>query len=191
MYAGLICAGAACTGLLGACAATPALTGDALPAGVLTALDAGQTQEASELLRGASPQDRERAYPALYGEARSRFEAADYSDASRVLRLLVDGYPEAAAVREAYLYSLFLERDGQTEPRAELTRELEEGLASFAEAGGAAPHWIHLVEAQTAIDQDRATVARAAFQRFRSGWNGQPATLQPYVDDLDRYLASH
>jgi len=177
--------------LLSACASTSSLTGDAVPAGVLTALDDGRADEAATILRNASPEDRERAYPALFTAARERYEGGAYADSLDVLRLLVTEYPEAGAVQEAYVYGLFLERAGQKKPDPDLVEELEEGVAELSASSVRVPHWVALVEAQTAIDQGQTAEASVAFQRFRSAWDGQPAALQPYVDDLGRYLASH
>jgi hypothetical protein len=41
------------------------------------------------------------------------------------------------------------------------------------------------------IDRGDLAGARAAFERFVLRWNGQPEALAVYVEDVDRYLASH
>ena len=44
---------------------------------------------------------------------------------------------------------------------------------------------------QDPIDQNNLTAARAALARFKSRWDGNPAALQDYAEELERYLSSH
>jgi hypothetical protein len=177
--------------LLGACASTPKLTGNALPTGVLAALDFGDAESAQRLLENASSEDKEHAYPVLFGAAREHYEAGEYSKSVGVLRVLKNVYPDGAAVREAYAYGLFLERATLEEPTPEMIEELEESVEAIAALGVRPPTWVHLIEAQTAIDRGRTDAALAALETFHTHWDGQPAALQLYVADLERYIASH
>ena len=54
--------------------------------------------------------DREVAYNVLYEQAGGLHAQRDYDSSARILRFLVDQYPDARAPKEALLYTLLLQR---------------------------------------------------------------------------------
>ena len=178
--------------LLGACASTSVGTPEEVADQVLADLDAGRVERAEERFApiAADPAAREKAYPVLYDHAKLRYESGSYAAAADVLGFLAAHYPDATAVREARVYALFLERASLSLPDPDLHAELEAALLDARETSTPAP-WLDLVEAQHAIDAEDLPTAREAFGRFRSRWNGTPAELGVYVDDLGYFLASH
>ncbi len=159
---------------------------------IISDLDAGQDSAAQEAFDRFADDDqfRETLYPVLFGEARSRYLDGDYEGAARVLRFTADRYPKAVAVREALLYSLFLLRADLAQPDSSLSHEMDTILAALDELGGDAAPWADLVATQNAIDLGQLEAAKAPYERFRAAWDGQPADLEPYVEDLGRYLQS-
>jgi hypothetical protein len=157
---------------------------------MVAALDAGDEEAAAELFDATSDGARERLYPLLYEEARTRYAGGMSAEAARVLRFMAPRYPRARAVREALVYALFLERARAPEAPPELVAELD-ALVGELRAAGEPPLWIALVEAQLAIDRGEPLAALEALAAFQSGWDGQPEELAVYVDDLERYLSAH
>lgn len=174
--------------ILAGCASSPSGPPEEVAPRIVTALDAGDEEEASELFEGAPS---ELLYPLLYEEARGRHGSGDGAGAARVLRFMATRYPRARAVREALVYSLFLERAAAEPPTPELLAELETRVAELRAEGGEPPVWIALVEAQLAVDRGRPNAAIEALATFHSGWDGRPEELAVYVDDLERYVATH
>jgi len=166
---------------------------DELAADIVAALDAGQRAHADALFASAAGSEahRERVYPVVFGAARQRFEAGEPAAASAQLDFLTDAYPEARSARVALLYSLFLQRTEQAEAEPTLVLALGEAVADVREASSTPPAWVDLVEAQQAIDGGELDRARRSYDRFVAGWNGTPAPLTIYVEDVGRYLATH
>lgn len=179
--------------LLAACAGTPSGPPEMVAEGILADLDAGRPQAAAERFRAAAADAdvRQRIYPMLYGDARRRYESGDYASAGLCLEFLAEHYPDAAAVREALVYALFLERSRLPAADPELVERIGRALTAVHERSVDPPAWLDLVAAQNALDQARPEQARVALARFHAGWDGHPAGLQTYIEDLDRYLASH
>jgi hypothetical protein len=179
--------------LAAGCAAAPAGPPDQVAARIVVDLDRGESDDARELWKGvaARPEHRERIYPILYQAARERYSRGDVAGSSRILRFMEPRYPDALAVRQALLYSLFVERALMEAPDPKLVAAIEEGLADVREGSAQLPAWVDLVATQTAIDQNRLSEARESFGRFRSQWQGEPQELALYVEDLERYLTSH
>jgi thioredoxin-like negative regulator of GroEL len=176
--------------LLAGCNSTPSGPPEELAPRIVTALDAGEDEEAAELFDAASAGDEERLYPLLYQAARGRYERGDGAGASRVLRFMAPRYPKARAIREAEVYALFLERAQAESATPELVAELE-ALVGEVRKAGEPPLWIALVEAQLAIDRDEESRALESLASFQAGWDGRPEELAVYVDDLERYMSTH
>lgn len=172
---------------LAGCALTSVAPEEAGPR-IVTALDEGKVSEAASVFGDTA--ERERLYPVLYQAAETRFEEGRYAQASEVLRFMKERYPDARSVREALLYSLFLER---AEGGGLEEEELEEmaALASELENAPGAEPWVRLASVQVAVDRGRPEEAREALTGFVDSWDGQPASLLPYVEDLERWIQSH
>jgi hypothetical protein len=178
---------------LAGCATVPSGPPEEVAPRIVAALDEADEDEAEELFDRAGGRDaRERLYPLLYSEAEQRYERGESAGAARVLRFMAPRYERARAVREALVYSLFLERARAEEPPPpELLVELETQLGALRAAGGELPHWVALVEAQLAVDRGQAVAALEALERFHASWDGEPEMLGVYVDDLERHLSAH
>ncbi len=176
------------------CAATGGSAGppDQVATEIVRALDEGRTDEAHDLFDDASGSEamRQQLYPLLYEAAQDRYVRGDATGSTELLRFLSKEYPSAQAVQRALLSSLFLLRGEQDSPTPELTARLEKSLKAVR-AQSRPPVWTDLVETQLLIDQGRLTEALASFERFAGAWDGQPEAIAIYVDDIERYLASH
>ena len=133
---------------------------------------------------------RQRIYPVLYDTARERYAGGNAASAIPLLRFLTGHYPRSVAAPEALLYALFLQRSRGEQASPELTAEIDSVLATLRERRDHQPVWVSLVETQQSIDRGEVDVARSTFQQFESQWNGEPAELAIYVDDLQRFLKS-
>lgn len=178
--------------LAGSCAVAPPGTPDQVASDLLADVDAGRAGQARSSFQRATASgvDAERLYPILHGEAQARYEAGEHAGAARLLRFLTAVYPDAVGARQGLVYALFMERAGRPQADPEIAAELERELALLAGAPAAEP-WLDLVATQNAIDQDRVDEARGHFDSFLAAWDGEPQELFVYVEDLDRYLASH
>lgn len=158
--------------------------------GIVAALAEGDTERAAYMYDRIErdPEYREQIYPTLFDAARDRYIGNDFEGAADVLRFMLPRYPQAMAVKEAMAYSLFLQR--ASTGRADGARELEELLESLGNRPIGSSPWIALVETQVAIDRGDDAAALDGFDRFLAHWNGGPAELAVYVDDLGRYLTS-
>lgn len=178
--------------LVPACASLPTASPEELGASVVAALDRDDRGRADALFDDVEDDAayRERVYPIVYAAARERFESGDAAAAARQLRFLADAYPDASQSRLALAYALFLQRAQTPAPSAELTAELA-GAVRAVRADGAGGGWVDLIDAQRAIDADELDAARGAYDRFLASWDGSPAHMAVYVEDVGRYLASH
>ena len=179
---------------LAACASAPPAPPEELANQLVTTLDEGRTKDARELFERVEDdaEYRDKIYPVLYGAARDRYQSGNSAGASTLLAFLHEGYPEAAAVREALLYSLFLQRASSEKPDPELMADIEQLVAEMRSTEGTLPVWIDLVEAQQGIDRGDSASAREAYARFLSAWDHRPSdpVLAVYVDDIGRWLGS-
>lgn len=160
---------------------------------VLTALEEGRPGEADQIY-GTFTQSRtneELLYPVLYDAARGRFESGEPARAAQVLELLVDRHPTAAGSREALVYALFLERAEQGVATPDQTARLAEAIAGLRGTSPQLVPWVDLAETQLRIDEGRLGEARDSFARFLGAWEGEPAGLLTYAEDLNRYLQTH
>jgi len=160
---------------------------------VASLLVAGDTTRAEEQFRGiGDASDRARAYPVLYDRARAMWEQGDHASCIRINRFLVAHYPDRVSAREALLYALFLDRARTGKATDGVTRREMAALGTaIRTAEKAPPIWVDLALAQVAIDGGDNRVARASMTRFRSLWNGRPASLGDYARELDRWLKTH
>ena len=168
---------------------TPEQAGQA----ILVALAEGRDADAARIhdAIASDPHDREHLYPVLYESARGRYEAGEPESAARVLEFLVERHPAAVASREALVYALFLQRAELEVPDPTLNQRLEAAIDGLRASSPATPAWLELVETQLAIDAGRLDAARTSYDTFLGRWDGEPAALLVYVEDLGRYLASH
>lgn len=180
-------------GLLASCVSTPSGPPEEVAPRIVAALEAGQKAEAEELFEAcASDGDAsELLYPLLYEEARVRYQKGESGPSARILGFMSGRYPRALAVREGLVYALFLERARSAVPAPELVQELDAAVTELRKAASVPPPWLDLVEAQLAIDRGETAAAREAFASFEKGWDGGPAELTVYVEDIDRYLDSN
>ena len=179
---------------LGACASTGSRSGspDQVAAEILSAVDERRMADASDLFANVSDSedDRQQLYPLLYEAAQERYVRGDAAGSTALLTFMSEEYPNAEAVQRALLYSLFLQRAQVSTASADLTDRMEASLGAVRSQAGV-PAWVDLVETQLLIDQGRLSQALNTFERFTRSWTGQPAAIAIYVDDIERYLASH
>ena len=159
---------------------------------IVAAFDAGDTAKASELFASidGNAEYLDKIYPVLFDAAGQRFGRGDGAGAVDILAEMARYYPGATAVREALAYALFLERGARETADPERVELLGTTLDDMRSAGSTSP-WMDLIETQLRIDQGDLAASRAAFDRFLQGWDGNPDDMWIYVEDLDRYLASH
>lgn len=159
---------------------------------IVAAFDAGDTAKASELFASidGNAEYLDKVYPVLFDAAGSRFARGDGAGAVDILSEMALYYPSATSVREALAYALFLERGARETADPERVELLDTTLSGMR-AGGSTSAWLDLIETQLRIDQNDLGAARIAFDRFLQGWDGTPDGMWVYVEDLDRYLASH
>ncbi len=162
-----------------------------IAAEIVVALEEGNSGEASNLFERVQGDEdyRQQIYPVIYDAARNHYNAGETAQALDLLRFMVPRYPDARALREALVYSLFLERASAPSPEAGLARELDGAIEALAERSVGEAPWLALIETQTAIDRGQFPEARKSFERFLAGWQGGPEPVAAYVDDLGRYLA--
>ncbi len=174
------------------CAASYAEPGD-LAGEILADLDAGQVASAGNRFKRSarSTRSRETIYPILYEKARAGYEGADVQRAVVILRFLAAHYPRATAAREALLYSLFLERAKQPAAELEVVAEINLLIREIRAVSVSPPVWVDLITAQNEVDRGRLAEGRTALARFKANWNGNPAELVEYVEELERYFLSH
>ena len=176
--------------LLASCATVPTGTPKEVATTLIEDLDAGRVQDADDLFDRIADDDsyREKVYPVVFEAARERYAQGDPAAAAQLLRFMAPRYPDALSVREALLYSLFLERAQSTAPDPALMEELDEALSELRASATEVPVWVDLVAAQQAVDRGERSAARESLARFLERWEGQPPELLLYVEDLERYL---
>lgn len=178
--------------VLGGCASAPSGPPEEVAGRILTSLDADRPGEARASFERVADDRayRREVYAILYSSAGERYASGDPEGAATLLRFLAEAYPDAPAVREALVYSLFLVRSRSEHATPESNRELEHWARELGEVPGARSPWLDLVDAQLAVDGDDPAGAREALTRFLESWNGEPAALLPYVEDLGRFASS-
>lgn len=176
-----------------ACVSAPPGPPEEVAASLVADLDESRVDAAAERFDRVAGHAEycEKLYPILYEAARERFDDGDCARSAELLRFMAPRYPDASAVREALLYSLFLVRAEQDPPQADLLEETDRVLAELRSCDAELPVWVDLVEAQQAADCARLPEARDALARFQDRWEGRPSTLLVYVEDLERYLSSN
>ena len=179
-------------GLLSGCTLAPLAPAGEVGTSILASLDDNDTDTAADLFSQAARRKGylDRIYPVLYEAAQDRFREGDSAGSARVLRFMASSYPNATAVREALLYALLIERSRATSAEQGLLDEMEQTLRDLRARSVSTTAWIDLVETQLSIDRRRLAEAREAFDRFLAAWNGEPAELAVYVEEIDRYLRS-
>jgi len=179
--------------LFASCASTsPAGTPDKVATEIVNALDDGRVDDAANLFEDVSKSEeyRQKIYPLIYDAAQDRYVRGDAAGAAGLLRFMSQEYPNADAVQRALLYSLFQLRGQQQTPSPELLEEMGAALKAVR-AQSHPPVWTDLVATQLLIDEGRLNEALDTFERFAGRWDGQPEAIAVYVEDIERYLASH
>jgi hypothetical protein len=173
-----------------ACATVPADPPGVVGARLVEHIEAGRLADASAEFDAvaANAHYRERIYPIVYEAARRRYADAEPAQAIALLRFLTERYPQAMAAREALLYAHLVHRGTQVRPDPAALDEIDRLLGELRDSSTPLPIWIELVAAQQAIDRGDLAEARAAVAGFRAGWDGAPAELGLYVEELERYL---
>ncbi len=179
-----------CVSALAGCTSIPPGSPEEVAPRIVVLLDQGKTEDADDLFDAMSSEG-ETLYPLLYETARSRYELGDAHGSAAVLRFMARQYPASAAVREALVYSLFVERAGVEEPSVELVQEFGAAIARLQEGSVQSTSWLDLAQAQQAIDRGDLGVAREAFARFRRTAAETSPQLTIYIEDIERYLGSH
>jgi hypothetical protein len=158
---------------------------------IVTALEEGRSGPAARAFEAVEDEGeyRELIYPVLYDAARRHYTAGELEPALEILRFMEPRYPEGSSVRLALAYSLFLQYSQK--PSEGLRRELDGVLAELRSRDVTLPAWVDLFETQVAIDDGRLDAADESFEKFLASWDGSPASLAVYVEDVGRYLASH
>ena len=185
----------ACILFLASCASTGNRgpdTPEATASGIVSALEIGDAGSAAQLFSSLSnDEEKDQAYPVLYSAAEQRYETGNERAAVEILRFMSPRYPDAASVKLARLYGLFMVRAERPDVAPEFAQEMANVLDEVRVSSPAPPLWVSLIEAQVAIDQGRVEDARPHFESFRRRWHGVPHRLALYVADLERYLATH
>ena len=179
--------------LVASCTSTRApASPDRLASQILIAIEDGRQNDAFDLFNDVAESEvhRQRIYPVLYQAAQDYYMRGEAAESTALLRFMASEYPEATAVDEALLYSLFLLRATEEEASPALVAEMEEALDEVRSLPYV-PLWVDLVATQSLIDRNRLADARLSFQRFAGSWDGQPESIAIFVEDIDRYLASH
>ena len=180
--------------LLSACASTAARpdSPEQIAALIVSAVDDQRTDVADKLFEDAADNEthRQQIYPLLYEAAQDRYVRGDAAGAADLLTFLTEAYPDGQAVERALLYSLFLLRAEQEQADPALLTRMGDALKAVR-SQVRPPVWTDLVQTQLLIDQGRLSEALDAYERFVGSWDGQPEAIGVYVDDIERYLASH
>lgn len=178
------------------CSLTPARTfantTEATQAMVVEA-EAGNQKEARRIFDSfaRSSDERDKVYASLFAAAETRYERGNGAGAARILELVTAEYPDAVAAREALVYSLFVDRSDSAEPTEDQTKAMTQAIDAAREASLQPSAWVGLAATQLAIDLGDTSAARSEFDGFLQSWDGEPASLMLYVEDIDRYLQTH
>ena len=178
---------------LGACTTTPTAPPRELAETIAADLAAGRDEQANERFADVADEEeyREQLYPVLFDAARARYESGDGAAAAAQLRFLAGVFPDSRSVHEALVYALFLERSSGSSSDPALVAELTDALTRLATFDETGPSFVDLVAAQAAVDRGDTDAARLALDRFLRVWDGRPAELMPYVEDLGRAIAAN
>lgn len=162
-------------------------------AAIVTAAEAGDDDEANRIFDSfaRSSVKRDQVYASLFDTASSRYESGRSGDAARILGFVTKNYPNAVAAREALVYSLFLERAEAGVATDESTEAMEAAIKDVRSSVATPSPWVDLADTQVAIDKNDLPRARRSFDAFLARWDGAPASVVLYVEDIDRYLQSH
>lgn len=181
---------------LAACSATSVQTFSnpaEATAAIVQAAEVGDQEEARRIFDSfaRSSVQRDRVYASLFDAAEARYDRGDGGAAANILQFVTAQYPAAVAAREALVYSLFIDRAGGATPTDEGAMALAQAVQGARESNPQPSPWIDLAATQVAIDRGDLASARADFSQFLDRWDGQPAGLMEYVEDIDRYLQTH
>lgn len=191
----LVAAGAAL--LLASCAATQVRTfgsPEEATVAIIESAGSGDQAEASRIFDtfAKSSVQRDQVYASLYGAASGRYAEGAGVEAANILEFVAAKYPRAVAAREARVLALFVERaESGATPTGEDVKALDASIRDVRSLTEAPAAWVELAATQVAIDRGELDRARDTFTRFLGIWDGQAASLGPYVEDIDRYLRSH
>ena len=153
-------------------------------------LQQGDTEQAGVMFERIEHDDQYRnvLYPVLFDASEEAFELGDYGKADTFLAFLANRYPEGPAVAEALAMNRFLWRSEMDEPDADFTQSLGQALEDLRLRTSEVPVWVDLAETQFHLDEGDERRAARTLEHFLDRWDGDPAELLPYVEDLQRAM---
>ena len=176
------------------CGSSSNLTADDAANKISDLLIAGDVEEANELFDDIDRSDHhvETVYAVVYARAGDMYRKEKWSVASIQLRFLHEHYPDAAAPRQALLYTLLRRRAQQTgEPDAKDVKEVKRLIKDIRKVEENPSPFVALAAAQAAVDEGRVDVARKEYAAFRATWDGRPRELLEYTVEFDRYFETN
>jgi len=176
------------------CGSSSDMTADDAANKISDLLVAGEVEEANDLFDDIDGSDHhvETVYSVVYARAGDMYRKQKWSVAAVQLRFLHEYYPDAAAPRQALLYTLLRQRAQQTRaPNAKAIKEVKRLVKATRKAEEKPSPFVALAAAQAAVDEGRVDIARKEYDAFRATWNGQPRELLEYTIEFDRYFMTN
>ena len=173
------------------CGSFTNLTADEAANKISDLLVAGEVEEADDLFDDVDGSDHhvETVYSVVYSRAGDMYRKQKWSVAAVQLRFLHEHYPDAAAPRQALLYTLLRRRAQQTRaPGKNEVKEVKRLVKTIRKAEETPSPFVALAAAQAAVDEGRVDIARKEYEAFRASWNGQPRELLEYTVEFERYF---
>lgn len=157
-------------------------------------LVAGEVEEADDLFDAVDSSEHhvQTIYSVVYARAGDMYHKQKWSTAAVQLRFLAEHYPDAAAPRQALLYTLLRKRAAQRkQPSTKEVKEVKRLVKTIREAEENPSPFVALAAAQAAVDEGRVDIARKEYDAFRATWDGQPRELLEYTVEFDRYFMTN
>jgi len=176
------------------CSFAPDLTADEAANKISDHLVAGEVDEAEDIFDDVDGNEhhRETVYSVVYARAGDMYRKQKWSVAAVQLRFLSEHYEDAAAPRQALLYTLLRQRAQQTRtPSTEQVKEVKRLVKTIRKQEENPSPFVALAAAQAAVDEGRVDVARKEYDQFRASWDGQPRDLLEYTVEFDRYFMTN
>jgi len=170
------------------------LTADDAANKISDLLVAGEVEEANDLYDDVDGGEhhRETVYSVVYARAGDMYRKQKWSVAADQLRFLHEQFPDAAAPRQALLYTLLRQRAQQTRaPSTKEVKEVKRLVKTIRKAEENPSPFVALAAAQAAVDEGRVDTARKEYDTFRATWDGQPRELKEYTVEFDRYFMTN
>jgi hypothetical protein len=176
------------------CGSSSNLTADEAANRISDLLVAGEVDEADDIFDDVDGDDhyRETVYSVVYARAGDMYRKQKWSVAAVQLRFLTEHYENAAAPRQALLYTLLRQRAEQDKaPSSKEVKEVKQLVKTIRKAEEHPSPFVALAAAQAAVDEGRVDEARKEYDAFRAGWDGQPRELLDYTVEFDRYFMTN